>query len=132
MAVTVSGTSPDTGWYDGVGRTRTPEELGEWFARLRARGHGYLELGDDASPTLLAVSFAGDLAVVHLLAGDEQSFLLLGDGTHDRESVVEVPVMDISADFTGVFILRVDRAWEVAQAFFHGADPSSFGEWFEL
>lgn len=132
MTVTVSGTSPDTGWYDASPQTRTADELGEWFARLRARGQGYLELGDDGSPTLLAVSFAGERAVVHLLAEDEQSFLLRGDGTHDGEAVVEVPVMDVSADFSGVVVLRVDRAWEVAQAFVRGAEPSSLGEWFAL
>jgi hypothetical protein len=72
------------------------------FSELRERGEGYVEaseLGKDYP--WLTVSFRGDQAVVHLATAEETMALLLGDGSVEAGQVVEVPLYDEDAAFTG-------------------------------
>ncbi|MFE5812939.1 hypothetical protein [Streptomyces sp. NPDC056479] len=80
----------------------------------------------------LTLGFQGDQAVIHLFDDPETSSLLVGDGTVGADGVVEVPVMDDLAAFSGDFVLTVDRAWALVGNFIQTGVPGDLGDWCEL
>ncbi|MET9405310.1 hypothetical protein ABZX90_05890 [Streptomyces sp. NPDC002935] len=58
--------------------------------------------------------------------------LLVGDDTVSSGAVVEVPIMDDLAAFTGAFVLDIDRAWDLVHDFTQTWAASPLGEWCEL
>ena len=56
-------------------------------------------------------------------------FLLAGDDSVPSEAYVEAPIMDELARFTGDVVLRVDRAWDLMQAFLRTGRADDLGEW---
>ena len=135
MNVVWSATSPETGRFSAAVMRSDLTELEGRFAALRSRGEGYLEVelptGD--SPQV-SVSFRGDGAVVQQISDLEApvSSLLVGDGSVPPEARIEVPVMDELADFTGDFVMNVDRAWAAVRDFVRTGSAAGLGEWYEL
>jgi hypothetical protein len=70
--------------------------------------------------------------VVHLATAEETMALLRGDGSVEAEQVVEVPLYDEDAAFTGDFVVSVDRAQEVLEAFISTGIAEKHGTWFPL
>ena len=90
-----------------------------------------------AGSVQLTLSFRGAYAVIHLLefddaTGDAVSSLLRGDGIVPPDDGVVVPVMEDFAEFTGDFVLSVDRAWDVVRAFVQTREIPGAGEWHRL
>lgn len=108
-------------------------DLSERFNELRSHDQGYLEvrLPDSEFPQL-TLGFRDDHAVIHLINGAEGISLLLGDGTVPSGDLVDIPIMDDLTEFTGDFVLSVDRAWDLVGNFIHTGTPSGLGEWCEL
>ena len=100
---------------------------------VEAKDVGYVEIshGDRDFP-MLAVSIAEGRGVVHQLASDTASMLLSGDGSVPPSTLVELPVMDGPAVFTGGFVLSAESACEVVRSFARGAAVSDLGEWTAL
>jgi len=126
-----AATSPVSGRFDPVETRSDLVALDDRFAALRARGHGYLEVRRTDEFPVLTVGFRGSVAVVQALTSPEAMALLEGDGSVAGE-VVEVPVMDETADFAGEAGLNVDHAWSVVRSFLRGRDLDELGEWVDL
>ncbi|WP_406346820.1 hypothetical protein [Streptomyces sp. NBC_00648] len=56
----------------------------------------------------------------------------MGDDTVPSGAVVEVPIMDDLAAFTGDFVLDIDRAWDLVHDFTQTWAAGPLGEWCEL
>jgi hypothetical protein len=64
----------------------------------------------------VTLAFRGPCAVVEQLRSvdeDPKSFLLVGDGGLPPDATVRVPTMDEDAIFTGLFVMSVDRTWDL-------------------
>jgi hypothetical protein len=133
MTVLWSGTSLEWARVSPVGLETGEAELEAHLIALRTWGEGYLEISRPGSDhPALAFSFRGGQAVVHGWTDESTIALLVGDGSVPVDEVVEVPVMDEVASFTGDFVSTVDRAWEVVRGFVRGVELAGLGEWFEL
>lgn len=133
VSVTWAATALESGWFSAVERCSDVGELANHLEELRSRGQGHLEVRLPGSEfPLLTLGFRGDQAVLHLFDDAERSFLLVGDGTVPADAVVEVPVMDDLAAFSGDFALNVDRAWALVHTFIWTGAPAELGEWCEL
>ncbi|MGW6904987.1 hypothetical protein [Streptomyces sp. NPDC054940] len=133
MSVTWAATALESGRYSLGERESDAGELADHFNELRSRGQGYLEVRLPVSEfPRLALGFQGDQAVIHRFDDAERSSLLVGDGTAVADAVVDVPVMDDLAAFSGDFVLTVDRAWALVRNFIQTGVPGELGEWCEL
>lgn len=107
--------------------------LSKLHDELRTRGQGYIEV---RLPTgefpLLTMGFRGNHAVLHLFQDVETGSLLVGDGSVAANAVIDVPIMDEQAEFTGHFVLSADHAWGVIRHFIETGEPRDPGEWCEL
>ncbi|MFE6937899.1 hypothetical protein [Streptomyces chartreusis] len=85
-------------------------------------------------PALLSGSRPGGWPIgwCRLFDDAETSFLLVGGDAVAADAVVEVPVMDDLAAFSGGFALNVDRAWALVHTFIQTGAPAELGEWCEL
>ena len=129
MSVTWAATVLESGRFGAVERCSGIAELREHFDALRSRGQGYLEVRpQEGEFPLLTLGFRGELGVLHLFDDAEKSFLLAGDGTA-ADAVVDVPVMDDLAAFSGDFVLSVDHAWDLVLRFIATGAPGGLGEW---
>jgi hypothetical protein len=118
MEAVWAATSPSTGRFAGVETRSTEDELLERCRELRERGEGYLEVrAPDRDFPCITLGFRGPLAVINLFDQPESVLLRRGDGSVAPDDVVEVPIMDDPATFTGMFVMTVDRAWELIQDF---------------
>ncbi|MFF3791700.1 hypothetical protein ACFYXW_16820 [Streptomyces sp. NPDC001981] len=133
MSVVWATTSPESGRFSPGERRSDVMGLSDRFSKLRSRGQGYLEvrLPDGEFPQL-TLGFRGDQAVIHLINDAAGMSLLVGDGTVPSGAVVDVPIMDELTEFTGDFVLSVDRAWALVRNFIRMEAPSGLGEWCEL
>jgi hypothetical protein len=131
ISVSWAATSPSDGRFSAVRLKTTPDQLRNRFTELRARGQGYLEIGVSAQefPQLL-MGFRGKHAVIHLQDGPQSMALLRGDGSLPSEDLVDVPIMDDLAAFTGEFVLSLDHAWQVVEDFMRSG--TVVGEWCPL
>ncbi|MFF4883532.1 hypothetical protein ACFY2D_11980 [Streptomyces nigra] len=103
------------------------------FTALRSHGQGYLEVRlPGRELPLLTLGFQDDQAVIHLFDAAEKSSLLVGDGTAAADAVVEVPIMDDLAVFSGDCVVAVDRAWAFVRDFIQTRAPGELGELREL
>jgi transposase len=133
MSVTWAATALESGRYSAVERDSDVGELADHFNELRSRGQGYIEVRLPVSEfPLLALGFQGDQAVIHRFDDAERSSLLVGDGTAAADAMVDVPVMDDLAAFSGDFVLTVDRAWALVHDFIQTGVPGELGDWCEL
>jgi hypothetical protein len=133
MSVVWTATSPETGRFNASEIRSDFVPLSACYRELRTLGQGYLEVHlPDASYPLLTLAFQGDQAVLHLLKSPTVTALLVGDESVLSESLVEIRIMDDPTDFTGDFVLRVDRAWALVCTFIEGGAPDTLGEWHEL
>lgn len=133
MSVMWAATTLESGRFSAVERCSDIGELADHFSVLRCRGQGYLEvrLPGSAFP-LLTLGFRDGQAVVHRFDEAERLSLLAGDGIAAADAVVDVPVMDDIAVFSGKFVLAVDRAWALVHDFVQTRAPGELGEWCEL
>ncbi|WP_406482641.1 hypothetical protein [Streptomyces sp. NBC_01615] len=132
MGVTWAATALESGRYSAVERSSGARELAEHFNGLWSRGQGYLEVRLSGSEfPRLTLGFQGDQAVIHLFDDAERSSLLVGDGITPADAVVDVPIMDDLAVFSGDFVLTVDRAWALVRNFIQTGAPGELGEWCE-
>lgn len=133
MSVTWSATALPSGRYSAVERSSDVGELTAHFTQLRSHGSGYLEVRRPGreSPQL-TLSFRGDQAVVHVFDHTDGSALLAGDGTASADTVVDIPVMNELAAFSGEFVLSVDHAWARVRNFIQTGAHDELGEWSEL
>lgn len=126
-------TSPETGRFSGIEELSDVSVMEDRFHQLRSQGQGYVEVRlQDMDFPQLTLSFRDDHAVVHLFSDAEKVSLLKGDGTVPPEAAVDVPIMDDLAEFTGDFVLSVDRAWALVRSFARTGVPAALGEWCEL
>ncbi|MFI7497884.1 hypothetical protein ACIBVL_05110 [Streptomyces sp. NPDC049687] len=133
MNVVWAATSPESGRFSAVERRSDVKDLADRFGELRSRGQGYLEVRlPDRELPQLSLGFRGDHAVIHLIDDAEGMSLLVGDGTVPVGAVVDVPIMDDPAEFTGDFVLSVDRAWALVRSFIRVGVPSDLGVWCAL
>ncbi|MEU6091653.1 hypothetical protein ABZ865_33770 [Streptomyces sp. NPDC047085] len=133
MRVTWTATALESpGRHSAVERDSDVGGLADHFNELRSRGQGYLEVRRSGSEfPRLTLGFQGDQAVIHLFDDAETSSLLVGDGTA-AAAVVDVPVMDDLAAFSGDFVLTVTHAWTLVGNFIQTGVPGELGEWCEL
>jgi hypothetical protein len=133
MSVTWAATALQSGRFCAVERCSEIPELADHFHALRSRGQGYLEVRlPNAGLPLLALGFRGDLGVLQLFDEADGSSLLVGDGIAAAKAVVDVPVADDLAAFSGDFVMSVDRAWELVRRFVATGVPGGLGEWCDL
>ncbi|GII59273.1 hypothetical protein Pth03_76620 [Planotetraspora thailandica] len=133
MSVVWATTSPESGRFSEGERRSDVKDLSDRFNELRSRGQGYLEVRfPDTEFPHLNFGFRGDHAVIHLTNDAEGTALVVGDGTVPSGAVVDVPIMDDLAAFTGDFVMSVDRAWSLVHNFIQTGAPSDLGEWCEL
>ncbi|MGX1543099.1 hypothetical protein [Streptomyces adustus] len=132
-SVTWAATAPESGRFSAVERRSDITELAHHFHELRSRGRGYLEIELPGSEfPLLTLGFQGDRAVLHLFDDAEGVYLLGGDGIASSGDVVDIPITDDLAAFSGDFVLAVDRAWAVLHTFIRTGAPGELGEWRKL
>ena len=129
----------DVAWSMTSVQSTSPESRSELrdlvsaFRELCASGRGHLEVNlPDSLYPYLTLSFLGDHAVIHLFTSEERVSLLVGDGSVSPEGQFDVPVMDELGTFTGDFVMRVDRAWDVMENFVRTGTVEGLGEWYEL
>ena len=133
MSVVWAATSPDSGQFAPVERRSNVRDLSDHFNELRSRGQGYLEVRlPECDFPQLSLGFRDDHAVIHLFSNAEEMSLLMGDGTVPSRAVIDVPIMDDLTEFTGDFVLSVDRAWDLVRDFVRTGAPRDLGEWCEL
>ncbi|KJK33516.1 hypothetical protein UK15_39040 [Streptomyces variegatus] len=133
MDVSWTATDPESRQFSPTERSSDFADLADHFTALRSHGQGYLEvrLPGDEFP-LLTLGFLDDQAVIHLFDAAEKSSLLVGDGTATADAVLEVPIMDDLAVFSGDCVVDVDRAWALIRNFIQTRAPGELGEWREL
>lgn len=133
MSVQWSATGLESGRFTAIDRFTDLADLSAHFNALRSGGQGYLEVRLSGSEfPLLTLGFQDDQAVVHLFNDADRCSLLAGDGTAAADSVVQVPILDDVALFSGDFVLAVDRAWALLGNFIQAGSPCELGEWCEL
>lgn len=133
MGVFWTATDLESRRFSAIERSSDVVDLADHFTALRLRGQGYLEVRLPGSGfPLLTLGFQGDQAVMHLFDAAETSFLLVGDGTATADALVQVPIMDDPAVFSGDCVLAVDRAWALVRHFIQAGRPGDLGEWREL
>ena len=133
MLVSWTATNPESRQFSATERSSDVADLTDHFTALRSGGQGYLEvrLSGGEFP-LLTLGFQDDQAVIHLFDAAEKSSLLVGDGTAAADAVVQVPIMDDLAVFSGDYVVAVDRAWALVRNFIQTGAPGELGEWREL
>ena len=110
--------------------TRTFLRFLESFA---THGEGYVEIARDNLPfPMLSLSAASGRGVVHQFQAEDQSYVLGGDGSVPVGEVVEVPIIEGLATFSGDFVLALHLAVGVVEAFAQGAAVARLGEWVAL
>lgn len=128
-----AATSPESGWFRAGETCSGAAELADRLNALRDRGQGYLEVWLQGREfPMLTLGFQGSRAVMHLFEGADRVSLLVGDGTAAVDDMVDVPIMDEPAAFTGEFVLGVDRAWALVRDFIRTGAGRGAGEWREL
>ncbi|MGV9453096.1 hypothetical protein [Streptomyces sp. NPDC003635] len=133
MLVWWRATDHETRQFSPTGRSSDIADLTDYFTALRSRGRGYLEVRLPGREfPLLTLGFQDDQAVIHLFDAAEKSSLLVGDGAAASDEVVEVPIMDDLAVFSGDCVVAVDRAWAFVRNFIQSKAPRELGEWREL
>ncbi|MEU0603777.1 hypothetical protein ABZ484_36975 [Streptomyces sp. NPDC006393] len=133
MLVSWTATDLESRRFSAIERSSDVADLTDHFIALRTHGQGYLEVRLPGSEfPLLALGFQDDQAVIHLFSDAERSSLLVGDGTAAAHAVVQVPIMDDLAVFSGDCVLAVDRAWALVRSFIQAGRPGELGEWREL
>jgi hypothetical protein len=130
MLVWWAATDLELRQFSPIERSSDLADLTDHFTALRSRGQGYLEvrLPGGEFPRL-TLGFQDDQAVIHLFDAVEKSSLLVGDGTTTADAVVQVPIMDDLASFSGDCVLAVDRAWALVRHFIRTGAPGELGEW---
>lgn len=133
MDVVWTATSPSEGRFSPREVVSTVEQLECRFLELRACGQGYLEvrLAERDFP-LLTLGFRGEHAVVHAEDSHESSTLRRGEGAVPSDVVVEVLIFDELARFSGDFVLTLEHAWRVLDAFIRNGSPGDPRDWCEL
>lgn len=133
MLVWWTATDLESRQFSAIERSSDVADLTDHFTALRSRGQGYLEvrLPGGGFPRL-TLGFKDDQAVIHLFDAADKASLLVGDGTAPAEAVVQVPIMDDLAVFSGDCVLAVDRAWDRVRNFIQTGAPGESAEWREL
>jgi hypothetical protein len=100
---------------------------------LSTRGEGYAEVSKGEQPfPMLALSVASGHGVIHQFQSEDKSYLLRGDGSVPAGDVVELPIIEGLATFSGDFVLTFDLAVGAVEAFVRGAAVARLGEWIAL
>ncbi|WP_331735392.1 hypothetical protein OG379_40675 (plasmid) [Streptomyces sp. NBC_01166] len=133
MIVQWTATALEAGRFSATERCPDLADLAAHFDGLRVGGQGYPEvrLSDSEFP-VLSLGFQDDQAVIHLFEDADRSALLVGDGTAAADFVVPAPFMGDLAEFSGGFVLAVDRAWNLLGDFIRAGSPATLGEWHEV
>lgn len=100
---------------------------------LSMHGEGYAEVarGDQPFP-ILALSAASGHGVIHQFQSQDKSYVLRGDGSVPTGEVVELPIIEGLATFSGDFVLTLDLSIGAIAAFARGAAVARLGEWVAL
>ena len=133
MLVRWTATDLESRQFSAIERSSDVADLTDHFTALLSHGQGYLEVRLPGGEfPLLTLSFQDDQAVIHLFDAAEKSSLLVGDGTATADTVVQVPIMDDLAVFSGDCVLAVARAWALVRNFILTGTPGELGEWREV
>lgn len=132
MLVSWTATDPESRQFSATERSSDIADLTNHFTALRSHGQGYLEVRLPGGEfPYLTLGFQDDQAVIHLFDATEKSFLLVGDGTAAADAVVQVPIMDDLAVFSGDCVVAVDRAWALVCKLIQTKASGELGEWRE-
>ncbi|GHD54410.1 hypothetical protein [Streptomyces galbus] len=115
MSVTWAATDTATGRFVAEERRTGLGELTDHVDALRrCRGEGYLEVRlPDREFPVVTLGFRDERAVLHVFEDADTVSLRPGDGTTPADAVVEVPVMDEPAVFSGDMASSLDAAWSL-------------------
>jgi hypothetical protein len=133
LEAVVAATSIESGHFHAVERTVDLDSLLHLFDQLVGIGQGYLELRSaEHEFPVVTVGFRAGFAVIHTTSAPGQTALLRGDGSVPPGEIVEVPIMNEFATFTGEFVLSTARARTAVEDFVGSGDPAHLGEWYDL
>lgn len=129
-------------WIGSVGageeETRHVQQRSEtqtflrFLESLSTHGGGYAEVaGGDQPFPMLALSAASGHGVIHQFPSADKSYLLRWDRSVPADEVVELPIIEGLATFSGDFVLTLDLAVGAVEAFARGAAVARLGEWVE-
>lgn len=100
---------------------------------LLALGVGYSEVSCNAQPyPRLSFAFKAAYGVVAHWSSSEEMFLLAGDGVLSDNKIILVPGLEGDAKYTGAFVSRRERAWDVVKKFIGSGSVDNLGQWTEL
>ncbi|MFY1623854.1 hypothetical protein ACN261_32435 [Micromonospora sp. WMMD723] len=129
MTISWTATSPISGRFEPIERVGVDSLIAR-FEELRARGRGYAEVRGDLEFPVLTLGFTGCVGVIHLMANENETSLLVADSP--GPSAAEVLVMDELIEFAPEFVLSLELAWLVVMEFVQTGDAARAGEWCEL
>ena len=122
------------GWAgnDEPRHVRQPSETQTFLRFLESLStHGEGARGDQPFP-MLALSAASAHGAIHQFHSEDEPYLLRGDGSVPAGEVVELPIIEGLATFSGDFVLTLDLAVGAVEAFARGAAVERLGEWVAL
>ena len=133
MSVVWAATELETGWFSGLERHSTVQELKAHIKALSdGLGQGYLEIRrPDGDLPYVALGFKADHAVLHLFDNSGGVSLHMGDDSAAPGAEVEVVIMDELHAFTADVALTTDHAWDVVLDFIQTGE-AELGHWHEL
>jgi len=134
MNVAWAATGLETGWFSGLERHSTVQDLEAHIKALRTGlGQGYLEIRrPDGDLPYLALGFKGVHAVLHLFDDAGGVSLRAGDASATPSAEVEVVIMDELHVFTADVALSMDHAWDIVHDFIQTGTPGELSDWYEL
>jgi hypothetical protein len=134
VSVVWAATALETGWFSGLERHSTVQELEAHIKALSTGlGQGYLEIRrSDGELPYVALGFKADHAVLHLFDTSGGVSLHVGDDSAAPDAEVEVVIMDELHAFTGDVALTIDHAWDIVLDFIQAGEPCELSNWYEL
>lgn len=133
MSVVWSATSTESGAFSPLEIETEFGRLSDRFRSLRAAGEGYLEVrlaGRDYPQ--LTLGFHDEQAIVHQFASPDVILLLSGDATVPAAQVIEVPILNELVEFSGGFVVCVERAWNLIDEFARTGKLDGWGDWCDI
>ena len=108
--------TPEDGRFTGAEVTATARALRTALDELAARGERLPRSSTNKRGLPhITLGFRAGRAVVHRFDSADSVSLHVGGGSVPSDAVVDVPILDESASFSGAFVLDLDAAREVVE-----------------
>ena len=69
--------------------------------------------------------------MVEVAQSQESMALLIGDGSVSPDELVEVPIINEPALFSGEVVMTLDRAWQLVPDFARTGSVGEYEDWFQ-